>query len=125
MLRLIEGLPADIPGVEATEKATHENYQRLLIPAAEARMAKGPINMLYVTGSTFSGYELEALWDDGAFGVKHWHEFRRIAVVTDSAWLRAAVTTFSPFFPGEIRLFKSSELAGEKAWITSLEKAGA
>jgi hypothetical protein len=46
-------------------------------------MAKGPIKMLYVIGADFTGYELEALWDDSAFGVKHWHDFSRVAVVAD------------------------------------------
>lgn len=125
MLKMIEGLPPEVLGVEATGKVTHEDYQRVLIPAAEAMMAKGPINMLYFAGPAFTGYELEALWDDGAFGIKHWREFRRIAVVTDSRWLRAAVTMFSRFFPSEVRLFKPSELAAAKAWITTAEKAGA
>jgi hypothetical protein len=31
----------------------------------------------------FTGYELEGLWDDSAFGIKHWREFKRIAVVAD------------------------------------------
>ena len=36
-------------------------------------MAKGPIRMLYVIGRDFTGFELEALWDDSAFGLRHWH----------------------------------------------------
>ena len=123
MLKLMEGLPANVLGVEATGKVTHEDYKRVLIPAAEAMMAQGPIKMLYFAGPAFTGYELEALWDDGAFGIKHWREFGRIAMVTDSGWLRAAVTMFSPFFPSEVKLFKSSELAAAKAWITTAGKA--
>jgi hypothetical protein len=46
-------------------------------------------------------------WDDAAFGFKHWHQFKRIAVVTESAWLLAAMTMFCPFFPRQIQLFKS------------------
>ena len=68
--------------IEAVGKVTHEDYRTILIPKAEAMMAKGPIKMLYVIGKEFTGYELEALWDDGAFGIKHWREFKRIAVVT-------------------------------------------
>jgi hypothetical protein len=124
MLKLMQGLPSDVLGIEATGKVTHEDYKSVLIPAAEAIMAAGPINMLYVAGPTFTGYELEALWDDGAFGIKHWHQFNRVAVVTDTAWLRAATTMFCPFFPSEIQLFKVSELDAAKAWITRKAKAG-
>ena len=105
MFKLIEDLPPDVLAIEATGKVTHEDYQNFLIPKAEAMMAKGPVKLLYVAGEGFDGYELEALWDDSAFGVKHWHDFTRVAVVADQTWLRAAVTMFKPFFPCEVRLF--------------------
>ena len=125
MLKLIEGLPQDVPGIEAAGKATHEDYRKVLIPAAETLMTKGPIGMLYVTGPDFSGYKLEALWGDTALGFKHWHQFTRIAIVTESTWLRAAITLFCPFFPSKIRLFKLSELGATKAWITGKDRLGA
>ncbi len=125
MFKLMEDLPPDVLGIEATGKVTHEDYQNILIPKAEAMIAKGPVKLLYVAGEGFEGYELEALWDDGAFGVKHWHDFIRVAVVADQAWLRAAVTLFKPLFPGEVRLFKLHDLPGARTWITSAEKTKA
>jgi SpoIIAA-like len=125
MLKLIEGLPQDVFGIEAAGKVTHEDYQKTLIPAAEAMMTKGPVRMLYVAGPDFSGYELEALWDDATFGFKYWHQFTRIAVVTESTWLRAAITMFSPFFSSEIRLFKFPELGAAKDWIADKKEAAA
>ena len=125
MLKLMENLPSDVLGIVAAETVTHEDYRKVLIPAAEAKMIHGPVKMLYVAGPEFAGYELEALWDDAAFGLKHWREFSRIAVVTETAWLRAALTMFSPFFPTEIRLFKISELDAAKDWIVQKGKASA
>ena len=117
MLKLIEGMPSDVLAIEAAGTVTHEDYRTVLIPKAEAMMTKGPIKMLYVIGAEFTGYELEAMWDDGAFGIKHWHEFKRIAVVADQAWMRAAVSMFTPFFPAQVRLFNLSELFAAKDWI--------
>ena len=122
MFKLIEDLPPGVLGIEATGKVTHEDYQNILIPRAEAMIAKGPVKFLYVAGKDFEGYELEALWDDSAFGVKHWHDFTRVAVVADQAWLRAAVTMFKPFLPCEVRLFNLGDLAAAKTWITCTEK---
>jgi len=124
MLKLIEGLPPEVLGVKATGTVTHEDYQKVLIPAAEAKMTGGPIKMLFVAGSEFSGYALEALWDDAAFGSKHWRQFRRVAVVAESGWLRAAVTMFSPFFLSHVRLFKPGELNAAKEWLNRDDKAG-
>jgi stage II sporulation SpoAA-like protein len=122
MLKVITDLPPDVLGIEATGKVTHEDYRMVLIPTAEAMMAGGPIKMLYVAGKEFVGYELEALWDDSTFGLKHWRQFTRIAVVTDTVWLRAAVSMFCPFFPSEIRLFRLADLAAAKVWIQRTDK---
>jgi hypothetical protein len=125
MLELIEGLPPDVLGIEASGTVTHADYRDVLIPAADAKMTRGPIRMLFVAGPRFSGYELEALWDDASFGLRHWNRFTRIAVVTDSAWLRAAVSMFSPFIPSEVRLFRYPELQAARDWIARGEHARA
>jgi hypothetical protein len=117
VLTLIEGLPENVLGVEATGKITHKDYQDTLIPQAEARMAKGRIRMLYVLRSGITDFALEALWDDGAFGLKHWHDFSRIAVVTDHRWMRSAISLFTPFFPAEVRIFSIADVETAKQWI--------
>ena len=117
MFKFIEGLPPDVLAIEAEGTVTHEDYRDTLVPKAEAMMAKRPIKMLYVIGKDVAGFELEALWDDAAFGFKHWHDFSRIAVVTDHAWLRAGVSMFKPFFHGDVRLFGLSGLPDAKDWV--------
>lgn len=117
MFKFIEGVPPDVLAIEAVGAVTHEDYRDTLVPKAEAMIARGPIKMLYVIGKGVTGFELEALWDDGAFGLKHWYDFSRIAVVTDHPWLRAGVSMFKPFFHGDVRLFGLSELPSAKTWI--------
>ena len=118
MFTFIVGMPPDVMAIEASGKVTHEDYRDTLIPKAEAMMAKGPIRMLYVIGKEFTGFELEALWDDSVFGLKHWHDFSHIAVVTDNTPIGAMVNMFKPFFHGEVRLFRLAELPLAKDWIT-------
>ena len=125
MFKFIDGMPPDVLAIEATGKVTHEDYRNTLMPRAEAMMAKGPIRMLYVIGREFAGFELEAIWDDGKFGLKHWHDFSHIAVVADQPWLRAAVAMFTPLFQGEVRLFGLTELDAAKAWIKDRKRTAA
>ncbi|HEY5336652.1 MAG TPA: STAS/SEC14 domain-containing protein, partial [Rhizomicrobium sp.] len=66
-------------------------------------------------------YELEAMWDDGAFGIRHWREFKRVAVVTDQPWMRAGVSMFAPLIPAEVRLFALAELPAAKNWIADAQ----
>lgn len=124
MFKFIDGLPSDVLAVEAKGQITHDDYRTALIPKAEVMMAKGPIKMLYLVGEAFTGFDLEALWDDGAFGLKHWHDFSRIAVVTDHTWVRAMVSMFTPFFRGEVHLFRLSQLPAAKDWISGANRSG-
>ena len=123
MFQLIEGLPASVIAIEAIGEVTDQDYRDVLIPKAEAMIAKGPIKMLYVIGEDFTGFKLEALWDDTVFGIKHGHDFSHIAVAADHAWLRAMVSMFQPFFHGEVRLFRLSELPAAKDWISNAKEA--
>ena len=123
MFRFIDGMSPNVLAIEATGKVTHEDYQNTLIPRVEAMLAKRPIRMLYVIGKDFTGFELEALWDDGNLGLKHWRDFSHVAVVADQAWLRAAVNMFTPFFHGEVRMFGLSQLPAAKDWITDRQRA--
>ncbi len=125
MFKFLEGLPPDVLGVEAVGKVTHGDYRDALVPRAEAMLAQGPIKLLYVVGKQFTGFELAALWDDNAFGIKHWRDFSRIAVVANQPWLRVMVNMFKPFFPGEARLFALSELSAAKDWIAEVKRAAA
>ena len=125
MVKFIEGLPPNVLAIEAVGKVTHEDYRGTLIPRAEAMMAKGPVKILYVIGKEFTGFDLEAMWDDGAFGIKHWRDFSHIAVVADHAWMRAMVSMFTPFFRGEVRLFGLSKLPAAKDWITTAKEVAA
>jgi hypothetical protein len=118
MFKFIAGLLPDVMAIEASGKVTHEDYRNTLIPRAEAMLTKGPIKMLYVIGQDFTGFELEALWDDSVFGIRHWYDFSHLAVVTDRAWLSGIVNMFKPFFHGEVRLFGLAELPAAKNWIS-------
>ena len=117
MLRIIEGLPESVIGFEASGRVTHEDYRDVLIPKVEALMAHGPVDMLYAFREDFTGFDLEAMWDDAAFGLKHWRHFNRVALVVDQTWLRAAFSMFAPLVPAETRLFRRSEMDDAENWI--------
>lgn len=117
MMKLLENMPAGVLGVEGSGTVTHEDYRDVLIPAAEKLLQKGSVKMLYVLGADFKGYALGALWDDTAFGLRNWKQFSHIAFVSDHEWLKGAVSMFTPFFPGEVKLFSLAERDKAAEWI--------
>ncbi len=118
MFSTIEGLPPSVLGLEAHGRVTHADYRDGLVPQLEAAAAKGPVDMIYAIGEDFEGYDLEAMWDDAAVGLRNRKNFRRVALVADQGWIRAAASLFAPFYPCEFRMFKRSEIAAAKEWIS-------
>ncbi len=61
------------------------------------------------------------MWEDVKvnveLGIKHRDAWERIAVVTDLDWLWHSFELFSWMVPGEMRLFRESELEQAKAWL--------
>lgn len=105
-------LTADVTG-----HVTHDDYDKVLTPAVDQAVRhSGKINLLYRVGPDFEGFGARAMWDDARLGISHWGDFRRIAVVTDIAWLGGAVRAFMAMMPAEVRLFDLAEEAEARAW---------
>jgi SpoIIAA-like len=122
VLTLIPGLPATVVGVEAHEKVTAEDYEKVLIPAVEAAEAAsggGKVRILYVLGREFPDFTASAAWQDAKLGLGRFREWERIAVVGDADWLRRAIHASSWAMPGEVRVFESDDLDEARAWISS------
>ena len=118
MIKLITDLPDNILGFEASGTITGKEYETVIIPAVEAKIEKfSKVRLLYNFGSDFS-YDLEAIWDDTKIGLKHLKAWERIALVTDTEWIRKAIHLFGFAIPGEVRVFKNDELSNAKDWLS-------
>ena len=50
----------------------------------------------------FSGWEWRAAYDDAAFGIKHWNDIERVALIGDARW-QARLRQKSPIAWGWIQ----------------------
>ncbi len=120
MLELIDGLPDDVIGVTAHGDVTDDDYEDVLVPAIEDRRSRhDKIRLLYVLGEEFTGYEADAMWEDAKLGLRTFTAYDKIAVVTDAAWMRRAVSAFGWLIPGQVRVFDTAARDEATAWIVS------
>jgi hypothetical protein len=118
MIETIPGLPDDVLGFSAKGTVTADDYESVIIPAVEAQFArKKKVRFLYLLGKDFSRFEVAAMWDDAKLGLKHLAGWEKMAVVSDVAWIRAALEAFGLALPGRVRVFHERELAEAKRWI--------
>ena len=118
MIEILSDYPDDVLAFSASGKLTAEDYRAALVPEAERHFKTGrPLRMLGIFGPDFVGLTIGAAWSDMKFGIGHWKEFGRIAIVTDSQWIRDSALMFAPFFHHQVRVFANDELGTAKAWI--------
>ena len=96
MIELIRELPENVLAAKAVGKVTAEDYETVLIPEVETRLKDhNKLSLLYVLGDEFAGFEAGAMWEDTKVGLMHLTAWERIAVVSDSQWVRGAVKAFA------------------------------
>ena len=117
MLRMIEGLPANVVGVEAVGKVEADDYRTVLDPAVEAAAAHGKVRLLMVLGDEYDGYSAGAAWQDTKLGFGERKAWERIALVTDHERMQDAVGLFAWMVPGELRTFAVAGLDDAVAWL--------
>ena len=119
MIELLQDLPDNVLALEASSKVTGDDYEKVIIPAVEARFEQfDKIRFLYHLGPDFTGFDAEAMWDDAKVGLKHLTHFEKIAVVTDVDWITRATKTFGFMMPGEVKVFTNAQLAEAKTWVS-------
>lgn len=119
MIDLITGLPENVLGFTAKGRVTAEDYETVVIPAVEKKLAKFPkVRCLYHIGDEFESYEAGAMWDDAKVGLGHITSWEKFAVITDVEWIRIMCRMFGFIMPGRVRIFDNKDLKSAIEWIS-------
>ena len=125
MIERMLDLPNNVVGFTASGEVTAEDYEAVLVPAIEEvfRSTK-KARLLYVFGKDFKSYTGAAAWEDAKVGLKHLTQFDRVAVVTDTDWIKTLVKAFGFVMPCEVRVFAGEDLSEAHEWILAPAPAG-
>ena len=116
MIEVIKELPDNVVGIVAKGRVTNEECDNILRPAMERSLKRhGKIRLYYEVGSRFPG----AGWDDLDVAIDHLPQWERIAVVTDTGWVRHTVNALRFLIASEVRVFTTLEAEEGRAWIAS------
>ena len=116
MLKVIDELPDNVVGIIAKGRVTNEECDTILKPAMERSLKRhGKIRLYYEVGSRFPG----AGWEDLDVAIDHLPQWERIAVVTDTGWVRQTVNALRCLIASEVRVFTTLEAAEGRAWIAA------
>ena len=116
MLELIRELPDNVVGILARGRVTNEECDNVLRPAMETTLRRhGKLRLYYEIGSRFPG----AGWGDLDVAIDHLPQWERVAVVSDTAWVRQMVNALRFLIASEIRVFTTEEMQEGRTWIAA------
>ncbi len=94
-------------------KADYENF----VPEFERLVRQhGKLRLLFdMTG--FHGWEASAAWEDFKFGIEHFADIERLAMVGEKRWQHGIATFCKPFTTATIRYFEYADAAAAREWL--------
>jgi len=63
------------------------------------------------------GWDVGAAWEDTKFGIKHFADIERMAMVGDRKWQHGMAVLFKPFTKATIRYFDQPDAAEARKWL--------
>ncbi len=118
MIKRLDGVPAGVIGFEAEGKIRAEDFRDVVIPALEEAAKAGEVRFLMVMRE-FDGMSGGALWQDLKVALEHLRAWKRIALVTDIAWMTHMIALFGWMIPGDSRAFSIGHLDEAMAWVAA------
>lgn len=123
MVERIDDMPAGTLGFRADGELTDEDFRDELGPALHEAVAAGGVRLMLITPPDFSSADLKSLTDrarnDLEPGLGHRNDWKRIAIVTDSGWLRRSSRLWSRMIPVEAKVFKAEEEGEAREWVAA------
>ncbi len=95
------------------EKVDYEKF----IPELEKFIEQENKIRLVVELRDFQGFSAGAMWEDTKFGLKHFNDFEKLAVIGNKAWEKAMTAFAKPFTMAKVRYFDESERDEAMEWI--------
>ncbi|MGF1683198.1 STAS/SEC14 domain-containing protein [Photobacterium minamisatsumaniensis] len=120
----VHGIYAEIDTVDdkvfmefkAVGTLTHQDYEKIT-PLIDKALdgIDNPIVDVYIDGTDFEGWQLQAAWDDLKLGLKHGKKFHKVAIYGNQDWQEVMSKVGGWFVTGEVKFFE--EPLDAIAWL--------
>ena len=101
----------------AAGRLTRADYEAA-IPVLEnaIRIATAPLRIMVVLEG-FQGWDIDALWQELRFDLRHRDDLGRVAILGESKLEEWLSRLSKPFFDAEIRYFDSADRTAARDWL--------
>lgn len=115
-IRLNEEKYGKLLAVHVSGKLVKDDYTEF-VPAFE-RLVRQHRNLRILFDMTdFHGWEVGAAWEDFKFGVDHFSDIERMAMVGEKKWQEAMTVFVKPFTKAQVRYFDHAKATEARKWL--------
>lgn len=97
-------------------KLDKDDYKRFVPQLEKIMESEDKIRML-IELQDFKGWTAGALWEDTKFGVRHFTDIERMAIVGDKKWEKTMAAFIKPFTAATVRYFDVADREQAESWI--------
>jgi hypothetical protein len=119
MIEMLSDMPKGVTGVRVSGRLAGDELREVK-PAVKDMLKADEIRIVEVIENDYEGFGPGGLFEDLKLGFgtvwPHHAAFKRIAVVSDKAWVAHTVHALAWMIPGELKTFKLDELDKAKDW---------
>lgn len=99
------------------DKLAKEDYDAFVPKIDKILESRDKIRIL-VQLRDFRGWSAGALWEDTKFGLRHFNDIERLAVVGDRQWEKTMTQFIAPFTGAEVRYFDMADSREARDWVS-------
>jgi hypothetical protein len=102
--------------IHVSGKLEKEDYQHF-VPEFERLIGQhGKLRVLFDMND-FHGWEASAAWEDFKFGMKHFSDIERLAMIGEAKWQHGMAIFCKPFTKATVRYFDRVDGSEARKWL--------
>lgn len=115
-IQLSEENAGKVLAVHVSGKLAKTDYEQLVPEIDRLVHQHGKIRMLFDM-TNFHGWDASAAWEDLKFGIEHFTDIERLAMVGEKAWQHSMAIFSRPLTRATVRYFDHADVAAARAWL--------
>lgn len=105
--------------VQVSGKLEKVDYERFVPEFERLIRQHGKVRLLF-TMTDFHGWDVSAAWEDFKFGIEHFADIERLAMVGENKWQHGMATFCQPFTMAKVRYFEHADTAQARNWLNEV-----
>lgn len=115
-IQLTEENGGELLHVHVSGKLKKADYEHFVLEFERLCRLHGKLRVLFDM-TDFHGWEASAAWEDFKFGMKHFADIERLALVGEKRWHHGMAIFCRPFTKATVRYFDHAAAAKARTWL--------